>query len=708
MRKQLTKVALLLFAFLATLGFAQGPLRVLVLPFDATDSFAPYGLGLATGLQRSLNSVDRIYAPPVAEGGLFVTRAFEAGLDAIEVATDAFGANVVISGAVRASGSGIDVTLVFAGPQYAEPEQVRLQLPNDPTTAVEAVALTSLAQLERDSDSARTRVSELAQETPELTSLGAVSRASSRLGTSLSELTAAADLNPESSWALSERARALALAGRSEEALELARRAVASAPQDAEAQVILGIVANAAGDADLARQSFERALELNSAHALALVGLAEQTEDAAEARSLLERAVAAAPRQLEAVLSLADLESTPQRALQTLRRASENLPESVALHRAFIERAIEAGDPAGALAYLQQVTSEPLSSSPALYAQASHLPGEMTEEALALVREGREQFPESSGLQLTEAELLREAGRAEEAVAILEELRENFPQSLEVANTLAITLAQLGEVDRAREVFTSVAPNSPIAQINLGRLLLQAGQARAAIATLEPLLAQRPEDSELHALYGIALGRTGRIDEGLESLAHALELDPQNEAAQRAVSLLEQQRQIVGDDAISFEGEAATAFQQGLYALETEDPEAAAQSFSRAFELSDHPLAAFYRGYSLHRAGRIREALEPYEAALEAYPESDTVLNNLGYAQLQLGRFDLALDTLGRALEANPENTSAHINLGLTYYGLGRFDEALAAWEQAVEIDPSLEDDLANIRERAQAGRGPE
>lgn len=701
------KVALLLFALLATLGFAQQPLRVLVLPFDAGRSFEPYGLGLATGLQRTLNSVDGIYAPAVAEGGLFVTRAFDAGLEAVEEATAAFEADVVISGAVSGSGSALDVTLVFAGPDFPEAPQVQLQLPNDPAAAVESVALTTLTRLERDSSTARSRVTSLAAETPEPTSLGAVSRASSRLGTNLSELNAAADLNPESSWALSELARALALAGRGEEALQVAQRAVAANPQDAEAQVVLGIVANAVGAGQLARNGFQAALDLNSQHALALVGLAELSDDPAQTRTLLERALAASPRQLEAVLSLARLESSPQRALQTLRRASQNLPESVALHRAFVERAIEAGDPSGALAYLREVTSQPLSSSAALFAQATALPADMTEEALALVREGRERFPESSGLQLTEADILRRAGRAEEAVSLLEDLNAQFPESVEVANSLAVTLAQLGEVERAREVFTSVAEASPTVQVNLGRLLLQAGQARAAIATLEPLLAQRPEDAELHSLYGIALGRTGRIAEGLDSLERALELDPGNQAAQRARSLLEQQRQIVGEDAVSFEGEAATAFEQGLYALETDDPGAAAESFARAFELSAHPLAAFYQGYSLQRAGRIRDALAPYQTALEAYPESDTVLNNLGYAQLQLGRFDLALVTLRRAVAANGENTSAQVNLGLTYYGLGRFDEALDSWERAVAIDPSLEEDLADIRERAEAGRGP-
>jgi Flp pilus assembly protein TadD len=260
-------------------------------------------------------------------------------------------------------------------------------------------------------------------------------------------------------------------------------------------------------------------------------------------------------------------------------------------------------------------------------------------------------------------------------------------------------------VERAREVFTDAADDSPVVQLNLGRLLLQAGQARAALAVLEPLARQDPADAEVFALYGTALGRIGRLEAARTALDRALELDPQSELAARARSLLDQQQRIIGDDAPSFEGEAAAAFEQGLFALETDEPGSAAASFARAFELSDHPLAAFYQGYSLHRSGRIRDALAPYRVALEAYPESDTVLNNLGYAQLQLGRLDLALDLLRRAAAANDRNPNVHVNLGLTFYGLGRYQDALAAWDQAVAIDPGLADDLADIRGRAEERR---
>ena len=46
------------------------------------------------------------------------------------------------------------------------------------------------------------------------------------------------------------------------------------------------------------------------------------------------------------------------------------------------------------------------------------------------------------------------------------------------------------------------------------------------------------------------------------------------------------------------------------------------------------PLAEFYRGYALQMSGRVRDAIVAYEAAQAGLPDSDVVLNNLGYAQL--------------------------------------------------------------------------
>ena len=79
-----------------------------------------------------------------------------------------------------------------------------------------------------------------------------------------------------------------------------------------------------------------------------------------------------------------------------------------------------------------------------------------------------------------------------------------------------------------------------------------------------------------------------------------------------------------------------------------------------------------------------------YEIALEAFPGSDIVLNNLGYAHLQLGRYDRALDYIRRAVSENPENSQARLNLGLVHYALRQYESAITELQAAAELDPSL------------------
>src|SRR5690606_41197159 len=120
----------------------------------------------------------------------------------------------------------------------------------------------------------------------------------------------------------------------------------------------------------------------------------------------------------------------------------------------------------------------------------------------------------------------------------------------------------------------------------------------------------------------------------------------------------------------------------------------AADAFGRSREAQETGLAAFYQGYSRQLLGQTRPATQDYLVALDTFPESDIVLNNMGYAQMELGRFDLALDYLRRAVTANPSNARAHLNLGLVRLATGQYDPAIASFEEAARLDPRLESQI--------------
>lgn len=704
--KRLNLLLISICAVLAT-AWAQEVQTVVVQPFNAVGEAEPYGLGLATTLQRSLNVINGVYAPPVGDVLLVNGRLQAQARLSVDTLTEAFGASAIVSAQVSAEGNNAAVLLGLAGPAFPEIRDVTVTGPlDDPQRLAASVVDTVVRELGLGvSVAERQQLDSVVAQTPSLPSLSAVAQASLRLPSlNLTELNAAANLDSGSSWVLAERARGLLLAGDERGALLGSLSAIQAEPADIEALVSRGLILLTTGDTETARQAFEAALVLNPAHALALQGRGRTATDSAEARASFEAALQAYPRLSEAYLDLARLEAreSTARALQTLRQGAERIPDSIALRRAVVQQAVALGDPSGALQYLQGELADPAANAPALYALATELPASLSDDALAILREGRERYADSMTLALAEAEVLQRSGDDAAAETVLQAALAGAPDNLEIINQLAISQARQGKLEEAKATLSSVATQNDALGVNLAKLYLQAGQSDAAITTLEPLLTRAPEDAELYTLYGVALGRSGRFDQALNALDQAIALDPNDEAARAAKASIKQNRSLTGGTEVALQPEAGASFQRGITTLQAGDFEAAASEFARARELQDSGLIAFYQGYALQRSGLTREALPNYERALQEFPESDIVLNNLGYAYLQLGRYDRALEFLNRAVTANPDNSEAQLNLGITLYSLDRYAPAVEAWERAVALEPGLE---ASISEQLEAAR---
>jgi type IV pilus assembly protein PilF len=96
------------------------------------------------------------------------------------------------------------------------------------------------------------------------------------------------------------------------------------------------------------------------------------------------------------------------------------------------------------------------------------------------------------------------------------------------------------------------------------------------------------------------------------------------------------------------------------------------------------------RGQYCLIAGRLSEAEAAFSRALEVDPHLTDAHNNLGAVYDQLGRKDEAERHFLRALEdpAYPTPEKVRLNLGLLYESQGRDREALESLRAAVEIDP--------------------
>ncbi len=677
-----------------------------VLAFDGQGDALPYRLGIPTGLQRALNVIDGVYVPPVGDT-LLVAQRFEGqGTLSPEVFAEAYGASALVSGVVEVSGGQAQVQIIFAGPDYPAPRVITVNSALDaPEALLTSVTNTVISELELSvSADDRAQLDAVLAQTPPLGTLSAVAEASLGLQTNDSAaLETVLELQTDSSWVSSEQAEILTRTGETEGALATSLEAIQSAPEDVEALVVRGAVLLASGDEATAQQAFEAALLLNPTHALALAGLGRLQDDTAS----LEAAIDAYPRYVPAYIDLAAAQRTAgdaQGALATLERGAARVPGSATLARAFVLESVRQGRAEDALNYLRTTTSEQAGASADLYALAAELPDEVAAQASDLVREGRTLYPQDVGLALAEASLLTESGDDAAAENVLLEARELEPDNLRVLNQLAITQAQQGRLDEARATLENAPQTNSTVQINLAQILLEAGQNDAAIDLLETLLPEAPQDAELYSLYGVALGRAGRYDQALNALDEALTLDPELEGAQQARQLIAQNRTLTQGEPIDLEPEAASLFSAGLSALEADEADTAEQNFTRALELQNSGLVAFYQGYARQLQGDLRNAVTSYEQALEDLDESAPVLNNLGFAYFRLGRFDRAIEFLERAVAANPENAEAQLNLGLIYYDLERYAQAVGPLEQAVQLRPELAETSVQVGAEEQLG----
>jgi len=147
---------------------------------------------------------------------------------------------------------------------------------------------------------------------------------------------------------------------------------------------------------------------------------------------------------------------------------------------------------------------------------------------------------------------------------------------------------------------------------------------------------------------GIALMNLGILDEALDLLQEATEINFENIESHIIMGIIYQKRG---------ENDKAVA------------------SFTKAIKLNpiskDEEYAAFNdRGSSYEQLNELDKSLEDYSHAIEVDPERLEAYANRGYVYNQKGEYRKAIDDLLRAIEIDSNYIIAHAHLGDTYIGL--------------------------------------
>jgi tetratricopeptide (TPR) repeat protein len=117
----------------------------------------------------------------------------------------------------------------------------------------------------------------------------------------------------------------------------------------------------------------------------------------------------------------------------------------------------------------------------------------------------------------------------------------------------------------------------------------------------------------------------------------------------------------------------------------------AIEQYQKALEINPaHAEAHSNLGVALAEKGKIDEAIVHFQRALELkiQPDAGRVYNNLGLALFRKGQVDEAMVYFQKALEIHPDSVSARYNFGNALLQKGLVDAAIVQYRQALEIQP--------------------
>jgi tetratricopeptide (TPR) repeat protein len=327
--------------------------------------------------------------------------------------------------------------------------------------------------------------------------------------TASAEAAVAAD--PEGAWPASALAMARARQGQADEAMALARKAVA-AGGNAPAQTALGGAHEAAKDLPAAEAAYRAAGGADAANVAAAIGLARVlrlTRRAAEAEPLLQKVVAENPGAVDAYKESA-------RVKMALGRGAE------AMGDAATAAALAEDDPEAAA----------LAQETAVARALDYVAAQKADLAVQDLTRLRDSHPDSVAVRVGLAKALIANRQADAAIVELQKAVELSPGAAEAHYQLG--LAQHMHKQNAAAAVPSLEkaaaadPGNPDYRVSLGAALVDAKLFDRAVAELTPVTRSAPDRPEGWIYLGSAHLQAKRYKDAVAALNKAAALVPPN------------------------------------------------------------------------------------------------------------------------------------------------------------------------------------
>jgi tetratricopeptide (TPR) repeat protein len=196
--------------------------------------------------------------------------------------------------------------------------------------------------------------------------------------------------------------------------------------------------------------------------------------------------------------------------------------------------------------------------------------------------------------------------------------------------------------------------------------LHQQGKLDQAAELYNRLIAQNPRNYDALHFLGVLKAASGHFEEARRLIERSLAAD--------AVNLP------------YLENYASILFQSGDYEQAARVCATAVRE-NRGTETLQYVLAI-----SLHKLGRLIEALDAFDSLLGASPLHLAGNNEKAATLSELKRYNEALACVEKALEINPRYAEAYLNKGNILTSLKKYNESITAYEKALSFNSKLSD----------------
>ncbi|WP_396222679.1 tetratricopeptide repeat protein [Gemmatimonas sp.] len=323
--------------------------------------------------------------------------------------------------------------------------------------------------------------------------------------------------------------------------------------------------------------------------------------------------------------------------------------------------------------------------------------------------------PDDRAARRERAQLVRLLGRTDAAAHQLDALIAEDPDDAEALFERGLLEQRAGDLRRAQRWFERAVNAGAVgnARLHLAEVLYQRGQYAQALAGLDALVRDYPDQADAHLLRGFVLGDMGNHEAAIEAARRAAQLNPALEAlqvdlviettaahhdtvaagvmtvqpdgalARHGLGLAFRQRGYFREARVEFEralaqGEDVRLVQHALAELDLLDGDSASARarYELLLGLEETSRGWNEHGVALHQAGEVSGAADSYRRALRIDPRHALAYNNLGVALADRGDTQAAREAFLRAAELDPTLVLARLNLARWY---ARHDDAVAA-----------------------------